>query len=179
MVKNFFLHLNLINKHRWTVFKLSIRAGIPFRGFVHDLSKYSPTEFWESIKYYQGDHSPILEARKDKGYSEAWLHHKGRNKHHSEYWYDNKSENPYPVIPYKYVAEMICDKLAAGLVYNGKNWTKSTQKEYWVRNRDKELVNERVKNLLTEVFEQVSVNGINKTITSKNLKSLYRKYCID
>lgn len=179
MLKNILLHLHLINKHRWTVFKLSIKAGIPFRGLIHDLSKYTPTEFWESVKYYNGSHSPIPEARKIQGYSKAWLHHKGRNKHHSEYWYDSQAKEPSPVIPYKYVVEMICDKLAAGLVYNGKNWTKSTQKEYWERNKDKELANEKVKSLLTEVFEQVSINGIDRTINSKNLKSLYKKYCID
>ena len=179
MLKNILLHLHLINKHRWTVFKLSIKAGIPFRGLIHDLSKYTPTEFLESVKYYNGSHSPIPEARKIQGYSKAWLHHKGRNKHHSEYWYDLQAKEPSPVIPYKYVAEMICDKLAASLVYNGKNWTKSTQKEYWERNKDKELANEKVKSLLTEVFEQVSINGIDRTINSKNLKSLYKKYCID
>lgn len=179
MLKNILLHLHLINKHRWTVFKLSIKAGIPFRGLTHDLSKYTPTEFFESAKYYDGSHSPIVEARKMHGYSKAWLHHKGRNKHHSEYWYDSRAPQCSPIMPYKYVAEMICDKLAAGLVYNGKNWTKSTQKEYWERNKDKELANERVKNLLTEVFDQVSINGIDRTINSKNLKSLYKKYCID
>ena len=179
MIKNFFKHLHLINKHRWTVFRLSIKAGIPFRGLIHDLSKYSPTEFWESVKYYNGTHSPIVEARLKKGYSEAWLHHKGRNKHHLEYWYDSQAKEPSPIIPYKYVAEMVCDKLAAGIVYNGKNWTWYTQKEYWEKNKDKEFSNERIKNLLTEVFEQVSVTGIDKTITSKNLKSLYQKYCIN
>lgn len=179
MIKNFFLHLHLINKHKWTVFKLSVKAGIPFRGIIHDLSKYTPTELWESVKFYNGSHSPIETVRKIRGYSKAWLHHKGRNKHHSEYWYDSRAPEPFPIIPYKYVAEMICDKLAAGIVYNGKNWTLSTQKEYWKKNKDTELVNEKIKELLTEVFEQVSDNGIDKTITSKNLKSLYKRYCID
>ena len=179
MIKKFFLHLHLVNKHRWIVFKLCVKAGIPFRGLLHDLSKYSPTEFWESVKFYNGSHSPILEAREVNGYSKAWLHHKGRNKHHSEYWYDSRAKVPSPIMPYKYVVEMICDKLAAGIAYNGKNWTNSTQKEYWKRNKDTELLNENVKNLLTEAFEQVSIQGIDKTVTSKNLKSLYKKYCID
>lgn len=178
-MKNILKHLNLINKHRWIVFKLSIKAGIPFRGLIHDLSKYSPTEFFESVKYYNGSHSPILEARQIEGYSKAWLHHKGRNKHHSEYWYDSQARDNYPVIPYKYVVEMICDKLAAGIIYNGTNWNNSTQKEYWKKNNQKEQMNPKVNNLLTEVFEQVSISGIDKTITSKNLKSLYKKYCID
>lgn len=179
MIKKIFKHLHLVNKHRWLVFKLSIKAGIPFRGLIHDLSKYSPTEFFESVKYYNGSHSPILEAKKEQGYSKAWLHHKGKNKHHSEYWYDSQAPEPSPIMPYKYVAEMICDKLAAGIAYEGKNWTTLTEREYWERNKEKELANENIKNLLTEVFEQVSLYGIDKTITSKNLKSLYKKHCID
>ena len=72
-------HFCLVNKHRFLVFQLSIKAGIPWRGFIHDLSKYSPTEFWESAKYFNGKKSPISVCRLDKGYSLAWLHHKGRN----------------------------------------------------------------------------------------------------
>ena len=88
IIKNVIKHLILITKHKWVVFKLCCKVGIPWRGLVHDLSKYSPTEFFESIKYYTGTHSPITGEKQDKGYSEAWLHHKGRNKHHSEYWID-------------------------------------------------------------------------------------------
>ena len=83
-IKNIWKHFCLVNKHRWIVFKFSIKAGIPWRGLVHDLSKYSPTEFFESVKYYTGEKSPITVCRIQKGYSEAWLHHKGRNKHHIE-----------------------------------------------------------------------------------------------
>ena len=50
MIKKAIKHFNLITKHRWIVFKLCVKAGIPFRGLLHDLSKYSPTEFIESVK---------------------------------------------------------------------------------------------------------------------------------
>ena len=113
ILKNALKHLKLITKHKWVVFKLCCKIGIPWRGLVHDLSKYSWTEFGESIKYYTGTHSPISECRKQTGCSIAWVHHKAKNKHHSEYWIDFYPE-PRPVmIPYQYVAEMICDKLAA------------------------------------------------------------------
>ena len=94
--KNIFLHFKLITHHRWLVFKLCCKVGEPWRGFVHDLSKYSPTEFFEGVKYYTGTCSPITEAKKDKGYSRAWLHHKGRNKHHAEYWIDDTAPDPAP-----------------------------------------------------------------------------------
>ena len=98
-LKNIVKHFKLITKHKWVVFKLCCKIGEPWRGFWHDMSKYSITEFGESIKYYVGTHSPITEAKKDKGYSEAWLHHKGRNRHHSEYWIDENAPNKTPIMP--------------------------------------------------------------------------------
>ena len=99
---NIIKHFITITKHKWLVLILCIKAGIPWRGIVHDLSKYSPTEFIESVKYYQGDHSPITECKKENGYSKAWLHHKGRNKHHYEYWYDREAPDQTPMIPVSY-----------------------------------------------------------------------------
>ena len=158
-IKNIFKHLNLVNKHRFLVFKLSIKAGIPFRGLVHDLSKYSPTEFFESVKY-----------------SKAWLHHKGRNKHHFEYWYDFAAPDKTPVMPYRYTVELICDTLAAGLVYKGKDWKQRSQIEYFENREDLDYINEDIKKVIREVYKQVDKNGIDKTITKSNLKNIYYKY---
>lgn len=177
IIANAVKHFNLISRHRWVVFKLCRKAGITYRGMVHDLSKYSPTEFWESAKYYNGNMSPIIFAKRKKGYSKAWLHHKGRNKHHAEYWYDPKSKNPMPVIPYEYTVEMICDNLSAGIIYNGKRWRNDTQLKYWNNTKDSMPMNEKNKAMLTEVFTQVSINGIDKTINKDNMKKLYKKYC--
>lgn len=179
MIKNIIGHTKTITKHRWIVFKLACRAGIPWRGFWHDFSKFSPTEFGESIKYYVGVHSPITEAKKDKGYSDAWLHHKGRNKHHLEYWIDFDAKPVVPVIPYKYAVEKVCDDLSAGMVYNGKNWKQDTQYNYYMLQREKVLVHPKIDNFLTEVFLQVKGNGVKQTITQKNMKTLYKKHCID
>ena len=167
VVVNIFKHLNTVCTHKWVVFKLCCKAGIPFRGLVHDLSKFSPTEFWESVKYYQGTSSPIVAAKKANGYSKAWLHHKGRNKHHPEYWNDPRSKIPRPIMPYKYTVEMVCDTLAAGLVYNGKNWEKE---------KGRSPLNDNLKEFLTEVYMQVSEKGIDPVITSHNLKKLYKKH---
>ena len=170
-------HFNLITKHKWQVFKLCIRAGIPWRGLVHDLTKYAPTEFVESAKFYVGDHRPITEAKKTNGYSKAWLHHKGRNKHHYEYWFDGTAPDKTPVIPYKYAVEMVCDTLAAGKTYLGKNWKNSSQLEYWNRTKNLTYINIKTANFLEAVYKEVSEKGIEKTINKKNLKRLYKKYC--
>ena len=177
LLKNVVKHFILITKHRWVVFKLCCKVGLPWRGLTHDLSKYSPTEFLESIHYYEGNRSPIVGAKQDKGYSEAWLHHKGRNKHHSEYWVDRNAPEQTPIMPYKYVAEMLCDKLAAGIVYQGKNWNKGYQLEYWKKEREKMLMNEKLKDMLTDFFTQVSIDGIDKVLAKKNVQDLYKKYC--
>src|SRR5574344_1304265 len=99
MLKKMWLHFKLITKHRWYVFKFCTKAGLPFRGFIHDLSKYGATEFFESAKYYVGYKSPIQVSREEREYSLAWLHHKGHNKHHEEYWYDFNAPVKAPVIP--------------------------------------------------------------------------------
>ena len=176
-LKNIVGHFMVITRHKWVVFKLCCKVGQPWRGLVHDLSKYSPTEFWEGVKYFNGKHSPITDAKKDKGYSQAWLHHKGRNKHHTDYWVDLSAPDKTPIIPYQYVAEILCDKLAAGMVYKGKDWTKEYELDYWLNERDKTLVNDQVEALITEFLTQVSKDGIDKVLTKKNVKALYKKYC--
>lgn len=176
-LKNIVGHFIVITRHKWVVFKLCCKVGQPWRGLVHDLSKYSPTEFWEGVKYFNGKHSPITDAKKDKGYSQAWLHHKGRNKHHTDYWVDLSAPDKTPIIPYQYVVEMLCDKLAAGMVYKGKDWTKEYELDYWLNERDKTLVNDQVEALITEFLTQVSKDGIDKVLTKKNVKALYKKYC--
>lgn len=176
-LKNIVGHFMVITRHKWVVFKLCCKVGQPWRGLVHDLSKYSPTEFWEGVKYFNGKHSPITDAKKDKGYSQAWLHYKGRNKHHTDYWVDLSAPDKTPIIPYQYVAEMLCDKLAAGMVYKGKDWTKEYELDYWLNERDKTLVNDQVEALITEFLTQVSKDGIDKVLTKKNVKALYKKYC--
>ena len=116
MLKKIWLHFKLITKHKWIVFNLCSRVGMPWRGLIHDLSKYSPSEFWESAKFYVGYKSPIQVAREKREYSLAWLHHKGRNKHHMEYWIDYRQTGDKKMtgikMPEKYVVEMFCDRIA-------------------------------------------------------------------
>lgn len=177
-LSNILKHIKLVFKHKLVVFKLCSKIGIPWRGFLHDWSKFSPEEFFESIKYYDGHKSPIVICKKKNGYSKSWLHHKGRNKHHPEYWIDMSLPEKAIIMPYKYTAEMICDKLAAGITYNGKDWRKDTQIKYYLEERKTSVVNPQIDKLLIDVFLQVSEKGIDKTLTKTNIKNLYEKYCI-
>jgi len=175
MIKNLFLHLHLINKHRFKVFRLCAKAGIPFRGLVHDLSKYSPTEFIESIKYYSGDESPITNCKKINGYSKAWLHHKNKNKHHFEYWYDVQGPVKAVLIPYKYTVEMICDNIAAGMTYQKDKWTTSEPLEYYLKSDKSRYIHPKIDRVLMDTYMMLEKEGIDATINPKVLKNIYNR----
>ena len=159
-------HLKTINKHRHAVIKNCFRAGIPLQGLRHDLSKYAPVEFLNGAKYYDGSRSPNELERNDKGYSEAWLHHKGRNKHHFEYWtdYDIITKKMAPVkMPIKYVKEMFCDRVAASKTYNGKNYTDSHPLEYFLRSKGKRMIHPETSDFLENLLIMLRDDGEEKT----------------
>ena len=165
MIKNLIKHTILVTKHRWVVFKLCCKVGEPWRGFVHDLSKFSPTEFWESVKYYQGNKSPIPVARREKGFSDAWLHHKGRNKHHWEYWLDFGVDGIYACkMPTNYVIEMFCDRVAASMIYQKEKYTDSSALEYYENGRGKILIHPETDALIHHLLKYLSENGLDQTI---------------
>ena len=125
---NIWGHFKTITRHRHQVIKHCKKAGILWQGLFHDLSKYSPSEFIVGAKFYQGTRSPNEMERKVFGYSRAWMHHKGRNKHHFEYWTDYNPETRMygPVkMPIRYVKEMFCDRVAASKIYQGENYKNS------------------------------------------------------
>lgn len=137
-------HFITITRHRYAVMKHCFKCGLIWRGLTHDLSKYSPSEFWAGAKYYQGTRSPQAKEREVLGYSAAWLHHKGRNKHHFEYWTDfADGKRVYVDMPPKYFAEMVCDRIAACKIYLKDNYTDSVALEYFENRTDKEGMNEK------------------------------------
>ena len=150
------------------------RVGLYRQGLMHDLSKYSPGEFLVGARYYQGDRSPNSAERDRIGYSSAWLHHKGRNKHHYEYWidYSAKAGGMAPVpMPVKYVAEMLMDRIAASKTYRGERYTQSDPWDYYARSRDHYLLHpdsrallERLLLLLRDQGEQAAYQYIRREV---------------
>lgn len=170
-------HLGVVNRHKFKVFCLCCKAGIPWRGLVHDLSKFTPTEFIESARYFEeGKYSPIKGCKRDMGYSVAWIHHKNHNKHHYEYWYDYDAPIESPVMPFKYFLEHICDSLSAGLTYQGDSWTKDYQLSYWNKVKDRAKTHPKIKELITKIYTDVSKEGINPVLNKKRIKKLYDEY---
>lgn len=159
-------HFITITKHRHLVMKHCFKAGIPFQGLTHDLSKYSPTEFILGAKYYLGTRSPNEAERNDKGYSSAWLHHKGRNRHHYEYWmdYNVKTKRMEPVeMPMKYFKEMFCDRVAASKIYQGKSYTNAHPLEYFSRAKDRIIIHPKTAALLEKCLTMLKEKGERET----------------
>ena len=165
-MNRFFGHLHTITKHRHLVMRHCFRAGIPWRGLMHDLSKYSPAEFIPGVKFYTGTKSPTDGERRTYGYSKAWMHHKGRNRHHYEYWTDYsivlKKSVPMKM-PLVYVIEMFCDRVAACKVYLKDKYTDSSALEYYNRRLGQEKMHEETSALLGALVKMLAEKGEKET----------------
>lgn len=151
----------LVHK-RW-VYYYCCKFGIPWRGIAHDLSKFSPTEFFESVKYWTGKVSPIDICKRVNGVSKAWMHHKGRNRHHYEYWQDNFDRGGTPIqMPFKESVEMLADYLGAGQAYMGKSFSFKCEWEWWCNKRRNPLA-----------MHPVNYHFIEETLRSLNIENSY------
>ena len=181
-MKRFFGHLKTVIVHKYTVFVHSLKLGIPFRGFMHDFSKFSPTEFLPGVKYYNnGKKSPNEAERINNGYSRAWMHHKGKNKHHFEYWtaYSPIERRVMPVkMEYVYVLEMFCDRVAASKVYQGKNYTDRHPLEYFLRGKDKRFIHPVTSDEIEKMLTLLADKGEKQAfeIIRKNKKQFETEY---
>ena len=159
-------HFRTITKHRHQVIKHCAKAGILWQGLRHDLSKYSPSEFVPGVKYYTGKRSPNEGEREEFGYSMAWMHHKGRNKHHFEYWsdYNLETKRNEPVeMPYNYVAEMFCDRVAASKIYNGKNYKQSDPLTYFEKRKPHRSINIKTRDEIESLLIMLAEKGEDET----------------
>ena len=157
-------HFRTITRHRHLVIRHCWKAGIFWQGLRHDLSKYSPTEFLPGARYYQGNRSPNEKERDVLGYSVAWMHHKGRNKHHFEYWndYNPKEKRVMPVkMPARYLAEMFCDRLAASKVYAGDQYQQDRSLRYFQNSnaRKRGMLHPETEAKLMELLEILAQQG--------------------
>jgi len=150
------------------VMKGCFSVGLYRQGLLHDLSKYMPSEFFVGAKYYQGIQSPNNAERKVKGYSSAWLHHKGRNKHHYEYWMDYSAHAGNQIIPARmpdrYVIEMFIDRVAASKNYNGKNYTDKMPLEYYLSGNPGNFMHKDTRRKLEKLLYMLAEQGEEKTM---------------
>ena len=176
MLKSAFFHLKKIIVHRKWVRHYCFRTGLFWQGLTHDLSKFSPAEFIESARHYQGSISPIDACKEKNGVSVAWLHHRGRNRHHWEYWVDDLQKGMRPIcMPYRYAVEMLCDFLGAGRAYMGKEFSYEKEYEWWMKKRDTVVMHPAI-----WLFIQLCMSNILSIgeiwLTERNVRETYI-YC--
>lgn len=165
-MNKFWGHLKTITHHRHLVMRGCFRMGLIWQGLTHDLSKYSPTEFLAGVRYYQGDRSPNTAEREANGYSLAWMHHKGRNRHHFEYWtdYNPKTRLIEPVkMPLKYVAEMFCDRVAASKIYRGDEYRDTDPLAYFMNSKGIRVIHGETSDFLEMLLRMLAEKGEEET----------------
>jgi hypothetical protein len=159
-------HFKTITKHKLLVMEGCFKVGLIWQGITHDLSKYMPSEFLVGARYFQGTRSPNAAEREDKGYSEAWMHHKGRNRHHYEYWTDlsleTKKYESLPM-PRKYLAEMVMDRRAACITYQGKNYTDGAPLKYLRNSIERNRMHPQTRQELDYLLEMLAQKGEKET----------------
>lgn len=166
---NLWGHFRTITSHKLLVMKYCFKVGLYRQGLLHDMSKYGPKEFLVGVKYYQGNRSPNEIERLETGVSSAWLHHKGRNRHHLEYWIDYDPTNGGKMsgmeMPVNYVAEMFCDRVAASRIYQKEKYTDAHPWQYFDRSRDHYLLHPKTAALLEKLLIMLRDEGEEKTFT--------------
>ena len=161
-------HFCTITRHKLMVMEGCFKVGLYWQGLMHDMSKYSYTEFRVGAKYYQGTRSPNNAEREDIGVSTAWLHHKGRNKHHFEYWMDyvpGGSGIFGMKMPIKYIVEMFMDRRAASKNYLGEQYTDRSPLEYFQKSRADKFMHEETSRQLEEMLQMLADKGEKETFS--------------
>ncbi|MCR5673087.1 MAG: DUF5662 family protein [Lachnospiraceae bacterium] len=180
---NFIKHFLTVNEHRRAVRQGCFRVGLYYQGLTHDLSKYSPREFLVGAKYYQGFRSPNNAEREAKGYSEAWMHHKGRNKHHYEYWQDyrasqDRNREDHIIepkrMPKRYLVEMYVDRVAAAQVYNKGHYTCDIPLKYYKKADYTNLIEDHTRAELEKLLKMLASNG--QEVTESYIRNVILKH---
>ena len=167
-MKNALGHFKTITNHKLLVMKYCFKVGLYKQGLLHDLSKYTWVEFSAGIKYYKGYMSPNGIQKKVEGLSTAWLHHKGRNKHHFEYWIDygiNPEEGIKGMkMPVKYVVEMFIDRMSASMNYQKEKYTDKSPLEYYEKRKEYYLLHETTRKQLEFLLNKLAKDGEKETL---------------
>lgn len=174
-------HLKVVIKHKFFVFFYAIKLGIAWRGFMHDWKKFSPTEFFRSVRYFQGDKSPTIAERNSlDGYSMISVHHSNRNFHHWQAWvdYDPKGFVIHR-IEYKYALEYVADILSATRTYKGKEFSYQATLDYFIPRTKVYLMHPQTKEFIITIVSLIKDEGFKAVKKNKSKKiffELEKKY---
>ena len=66
-----FHYLSYVLRHKFFVFVECCKLGIPWLGFIHDWSKFRPSEWFPYVEHFYGKGKGIKEGRDETGYYQA------------------------------------------------------------------------------------------------------------
>jgi len=160
----YFKYLKYVLRHKWFVLIECSKRGYFWRGLIHDLSKFRPSEFIPYARYFYGNwpkrrtvspgekyfYHVLCKEDVNQQFDKAWLLHIHRNPHHWQFWLlqeDSGSVKLLPV-PRKYLIEMGCDWIGAGKAITGKD----NLKTWYIQNKEKIQLNELSKQFIEKYF---------------------------
>lgn len=123
-MKHLLKYLGYVIEHKVNVFKACVKRKLYGHAITHDLSKFSPKEFFAYARYFYIDRQTFKTE-----FEEAWKHHYQNNPHHWQYWL-KKDGTPKP-IPYKYLEQMAADWEGMALKFG------DTAQGYYLKNYKK------------------------------------------
>lgn len=164
-MKRFLAYFRYVMRHRREVRKACWRVGLFWRGLVHDLSKYSPSEFFPYARQFYNADGSKRDVRDKTGYYDpntqpddfksAWRHHWTHNDHHWEWWARIKLGTQWvdrtePLeMSRKAVLEMMCDWWGAGRAQNSAVYPD----EWWTKNNGSMRLHKNTRALIRENIE--------------------------
>ncbi len=134
-------YLSYVLRHKWYVLVECWKVGIVWRGLIHDLSKFLPSEWFPYANYFYrprpkqsvGYMKPVDSG--DAAFDFAWLLHQKRNDHHFQWWILPEDDGDTKVLPMSDAArrEMLADWRGAGRAQGYGDNTLA----WYLKNKDK------------------------------------------
>ena len=136
-----FEYFKYVIKHKWFVFLKCCEYGIIWRGIVHDMSKFSPIEWFAYVDCFYG-------TKNDNAFNKAWLHHQHCNPHHWQWWILQNDEDGVNVLPMdqEYIKELLADWYGAGRAITGKDNTK----QWYESNKEKIILHSETRKIIEQ-----------------------------
>ena len=136
MILIYWKYLKYVLRHKYYVMIECFRIGLYWRGTMHDLSKFYPSEFIPYAQFFYGNYPSLSDIHGDARNSYtgkfketvktqfdfAWLKHQKRNPHHWQWWLLQNDTDGFVALDMSddYINEMICDWIGAGMAITGK-----------------------------------------------------------
>lgn len=122
-MRKYFEYFLYVVRHKWYVMMMCFRFKLYWRGIVHDMSKFLPSEFIPYANYFGCLQDVSKGSPTDIKFQKAWKLHYNRNDHHPEGWFRHRASYLYDYMSPPFdlkdmsdsdLLEMIADWYGAG-----------------------------------------------------------------